>query len=833
MSIKTKKYLAMMLSVLLLMTTVLAENLLDIAAGSSQLAIKESAGYEEGAYAEWETVTGADGYRAYVSSDGTNYTPIDDMLIREYSDYWRVDAVGLKAGTYSIKIEAVKVNNDNTTSVLAESVAENLSVVNYDRSGFAFSSDSPLKTGSGAYNDDGTLKSGAQVVYVTPQTAKTCTAKVKGVVVTGFQAILDAKQSAGTSGDIIDFRIIGCIKKDDLDKISSSKEGLQVKGKAAYTAMNITIEGIGEDACISGFGMILRNCGNVELRNFGVINFMDDGISLDTDNCNIWVHDLDIFYGTPGSDSDQAKGDGSVDIKEKSTYITVSYVHFWDSGKCSLCGMKDTEEFMVTYHHNWFDHSDSRHARIRVATVHMYNNYFDGNSKYGVGVTKGSSAFVENNYFRNCKYPMMSSMQGTDKDVVIASTGSGIFSNEDGGMIKAYNNKIEGATALTYANAATRAGNATSFDAYLASSRNEQVPASYKTLQGGTTYNNFDTSSSYDLGVEEAAIDSPEAAKANVMSKAGRLSGGDLKFTFTDADDTSYDVNSGLKAAINGYQSSVKAIGGLNKAGTTTPPETEPESGSQQGSESGSQQGSESGSDVTPSGGSHVLNITTDGTDSTYFSFPGTKKNMSDSKGTVQYNGLTLTKCLKMESGTQVQFANSSDAKLVLVFGGSTSAAGKSVKIDGTKYEADSNSIVTVDVAAGTHIIEKADSINLFYIEVIEKGAEKPSESESASQPSESESESKPSESESESKPSESESDLQPNESQSETGSAGEEGSGADSTAAASDNGNEGGSSSNGGAETGDGNTALLWMFIALLSGVGAVYVEKKTRKAN
>ncbi len=811
MSIKTKKYLAMMLSVLLLMTTVLAENLLDIAAGSSQLAIKESAGYEEGAYAEWETVTGADGYRAYVSSDGTNYTPIDDMLIREYSDYWRVDAVGLKAGTYSIKIEAVKVNNDNTTSVLAESVAENLSVVNYDRSGFAFSSDSPLKTGSGAYNDDGTLKSGAQVVYVTPQTAKTCTAKVKGVVVTGFQAILDAKQSAGTSGDIIDFRIIGCIKKDDLDKISSSKEGLQVKGKAAYTAMNITIEGIGEDACISGFGMILRNCGNVELRNFGVINFMDDGISLDTDNCNIWVHDLDIFYGTPGSDSDQAKGDGSVDIKGKSTYITVSYVHFWDSGKCSLCGMKDTEEFMVTYHHNWFDHSDSRHARIRVATVHMYNNYFDGNSKYGVGVTKGSSAFVENNYFRNCKYPMMSSMQGTDKDVVIASTGSGIFSNEDGGMIKAYNNKIEGATALTYANAAdgTTAANNTSFDAYLASSRNEQVPASYKTLQGGTTYNNFDTSSSYDLGVEEAAIDSPEAAKANVMSKAGRLSGGDLKFTFTDADDTSYDVNSGLKAAINSYQSSVKAIGGLNKAGTTTPPETEPESGSQQGSESGS------GSDVTPSGGSHVLNITKDGIKSDYFSFPGTKKNMSDSKGTVQYNGLTLTKCLKMESGTQVKFANSSDAKLVLVFGGSTSAAGKSVKIDGTKYKADSNSIVTVDVAAGTHLIEKADSINLFYIEVVEKGAEKPSESESASQPSESES------------------DLQPNESQGETGSAGEEESGADSTAAASDNGNEGGSSSNGGAETGDGNTALLWMFIALLSGVGAVYVEKKTRKAN
>ena len=129
--------------------------------------------------------------------------------------------------------------------------------------------------------------------------------------------------------------------------------------------------------------------------------------------------------------------------------------------------MSDSSEFLVTYHHNWFDHSDSRHPRIRVATVHIYNNYFDGNSKYGVGTTKGSSAFVEANYFRNCKYPMMSSLQGTD------ALGDGTFSGENGGMIKAYNNKIEGADSIIYANsdAGTTAANSTEFDAYLASSR--------------------------------------------------------------------------------------------------------------------------------------------------------------------------------------------------------------------------------------------------------------------------------------------------------------------------------------------------------------------------
>lgn len=148
--------------------------------------------------------------------------------------------------------------------------------------------------------------------------------------------------------------------------------------------------------------------------------------------------------------------------------------------------MSDTKEFLVTYHHNWFDHSDSRHPRVRVGTIHIYNNYFDGNSKYGVGVTQGSSVFVEANYFRNCKYPMLISLQGTD-----VYNSSGTFSGEAGGMMKAYNNTVIGATRLVYAGE-----NATEFDAYLATSRNEKVASTYKTVSGGNTYNNFDTNTS-------------------------------------------------------------------------------------------------------------------------------------------------------------------------------------------------------------------------------------------------------------------------------------------------------------------------------------------------
>ena len=41
---------------------------------------------------------------------------------------------------------------------------------------------------------------------------------------------------------------------------------------------------------------------------------MDDGISLDTANCNVWIHNVDLYYGKAGGDADQAKGDGSIAI---------------------------------------------------------------------------------------------------------------------------------------------------------------------------------------------------------------------------------------------------------------------------------------------------------------------------------------------------------------------------------------------------------------------------------------------------------------------------------------------------------------------------------------
>jgi pectate lyase len=518
---------------------------IEVPSSGAKVAIINSKGWLESASMEWNSYEGAAGYNVYykaASTSDSEYKKIDGQLVRKYPLYFRADALGLAAGNYVLKVVPI-VNGKEDTS--AQAVTEVLEVKAHVREGFAFSSLSPAKTASGGYNDNGTVPSDAQILYVTASNVNTITLSVvtssNGAVTNavGLANILLAREKGYDKTPLI-IRMIGEINAANITGLNSNGY-LQLKG-----CYNITFEGVGKDATINGWGILIRNAQNVEVRNFGIMLFPDDGISLDTDNRNIWVHNNDIFYGTAGGDADQAKGDGSLDTK-KSTYVTLSYNHFWDSGKSSLCGMGETAEYFVTYHHNWFDHSDSRHPRIRVGTIHVYNNYYDGVSKYGVGATTGSSAFVEANYFRNTKYPMLISLQGTD---ISTGTANAIFSGENGGIIKAYNNVINGTSQPVYYHQDN-----VQFDAYLAETRNEQVPNTVKTLKGGHVYNNFDTAST----MYSYAPHSPEEARENVMTYAGRVEGGDFRWSFTAADETDYSINQALMSAIRNYTSGLVA----------------------------------------------------------------------------------------------------------------------------------------------------------------------------------------------------------------------------------------------------------------------------------
>lgn len=514
---------------------------------AGHITITEAGGWFETTYVKWENMAEATDYDVYVKPVGGDYSKLDGELVRNYGAYGRADMVGIPAGEYIMKV-VPKVGGVANENMASETSA--LTVKAHDRGGFAHFN---FDEGIGAYNNDGTLKAGAKVFYVNANTAKTISTDVvtgkSTETVTGMQAIINAYQK-GLDTTPLCFRIIGRLTDSDMDDLASSAEGLQIKGKGAYSKMNITIEGIGDDATIHGFGFLIRNSSSVEIRNIASMCCMDDGISMDTDNSHIWVHNCDFFYGNAGGAADQAKGDGTVDIKGDSQYITVSYNRLWDSGKSSLCGMtSETGPNWITYHHNWFDHSDSRHPRIRTMSVHVYNNYFDGVSKYGVGAAKDSEAFVENNYFRDCKNPILSSKQGSD---ILDGDGKGTFSGENGGVVKSFGNIMCG----KYWYRPWSETNAVEFDAWEAPSRDAKVPSDVKAKQGGKTYSNFDTDASkmYTGYTVHAAEEVPAILKG--AYGAGRINHGDFRWTFNNnVEDTNYDVITKLKSEIVAYDS--------------------------------------------------------------------------------------------------------------------------------------------------------------------------------------------------------------------------------------------------------------------------------------
>lgn len=653
--------------------------------------ITEAKGWQESAYLKWAPFEGASSYNVYVDDK-----KIDAQLVRQYKSYYRADVLGLKEGTYSVKV--VPVNADGA-EIAGANTASNLVVKSYNREGFAhFKYD-----GVGAYNNDGTLKAGAKVLYITARSAKTVSTTVntgKLETITGLQSIIDA-YSKGKDKTPIAFRFIGKISLSDLDHISSSAEGLQIKG----AKMNMTFEGVGDDATVYGFGFLLRNATSVEFRNLAIMRCLDDAMSLDTNNSHVWIHNMDLFYGKKGGAADQAKGDGTVDIKANSQYITVAYNRFWDNGKASMCGMKtESGPNYITYHHNWFDHSDSRMARIRTMSVHMYNNYYLHNDVYGVGATMGSSVFMESNYFDATKRPIMSSKQGTD------AKGDGTFSGENGGLIKAYGNVFANKPAnFSYV---PYAENNTSFDAYEVSDPSEQVPTSVKTLVGGTSYDNFDTNPSlmYAYAADKAA-DVPAIVEG--FYGAGRLNHGDIDFVIPDETVVTNGHQQpwpALASLLDSYTSGVvKVFGESNAAG---------EGGSTGGGETGGS--GDGGGTVTPIEGTVLVTFTDSKPSSSIVTVSG---NYSTSKGTATIDGTSYSTCVKMESATNISVTVDKKVTMTLYF--SSADTKTNAKIDGKK-PAEVNAVIdstaktmTVTLDAGSHTITKQDTCNLFGIKLV------------------------------------------------------------------------------------------------------------------
>lgn len=627
-------------------------------------------------------------YRVYIQKDTEKYVEIDSELIREYKDYYRVDALGLSAGKYRFKVETFLDETAVNADISDVYVSDYVDVVSHVREGFAFT-----KGSVGAYNDDGTLKDNAVVLYVDNNNKDTITLDVKTgssyEQKVGVSAIL-AGYKKGKENRPLNIRFIGNIT--DLASFATDGNGGDIVVENANNSNSpITIEGVGEDTYFNGFGLRIKNAANIEVRNIGFMltnSNEGDNVSLQQNNSYVWVHNNDMFYGMPGKDADQDKGDGALDCK-KSNYVTFSFNHFFDSGKSNLLGLsEDRYDYYITYHHNWYDHSDSRHPRVRFYNAHIYNNYYDGNSKYGMGSTLGSSLFSESNYFRNCKRPMMISMQGTD-----IANGAGTFSKEDGGIIKSYNNKFVG----NYEYRPYSSSNTVEFDAYEVSSKDETVPNTVKSKQGGNVYSNFDTSSL----MYEYKAQTPEEAVKTIKEYAGRVNGGDIKFAFKESDDSSYVANAELMALLKNYVSDLVLDGNENN------------------DQDDNQNGNEPDKPVENSkyadGKSH--NFASSLTDELgIFRNTGVKYNSRSASVTV--DGVTYKSGLKMESTTELSFETQEIATLKLIVAARSDSA-TTIKIDDVEYTIEAGAgigyILTVNVSSGAHTIKRGNNESALY----------------------------------------------------------------------------------------------------------------------
>ncbi|CAM3300636.1 hypothetical protein KIPE111705_00630 [Kibdelosporangium persicum] len=183
---------------------------------------------------------------------------------------------------------------------------------------------------------------------------------------------------------------------------------IMVSGRIQFDDMITVVANksiIGVDAEISGGGLQLgsttRPGNNVIIRNIRFSGASDDSISVTNSAHHVWIDHNEFLPGT----------DGSVDVKRRSNYVTVSWNWFRGTDKSMLLGHSDTYttdvgHLKVTYHHNFFDGSAQRHPRVRFGDpVHVYNNYYRGNSLYGVASTMNAGVVVEGNYFEDVAFP--------------------------------------------------------------------------------------------------------------------------------------------------------------------------------------------------------------------------------------------------------------------------------------------------------------------------------------------------------------------------------------------------------------------------------------------
>lgn len=197
---------------------------------------------------------------------------------------------------------------------------------------------------------------------------------------------------------------------------------LFIKGKiSAPTSTVITIKhgasisvlGEGSFGELENVGLMFWDYQNVIVRNMKIHEVIYPNDALNIDQCqNVWI-DHNELYSRIGAGITVDTYDGLLDIKSGSRYVTVSWNYLHHHMKCSLIGHTDNTnsqavdaQMRITYHHNLFSHTDGRNPSIRYGAIHMFNNYFEDITDYGIAARDGAHAKIENSHYHNVTLPM-------------------------------------------------------------------------------------------------------------------------------------------------------------------------------------------------------------------------------------------------------------------------------------------------------------------------------------------------------------------------------------------------------------------------------------------
>lgn len=169
---------------------------------------------------------------------------------------------------------------------------------------------------------------------------------------------------------------------------------------------NITFIGT-DNFVMNKVGIFANGAQNIIFRNLYIKQpaYSADALSMQESN-TIWVDHCTFESLNQTKDAE----DGSCDITHGTYNVTVSWCKFVQTQKSCLVGHSNSngsedQAISVTFHHNHFDKSGSRHPRLRFGNAHVYNNFYDNVTTYGAGSAYGGKLLLEENYFDNVKLP--------------------------------------------------------------------------------------------------------------------------------------------------------------------------------------------------------------------------------------------------------------------------------------------------------------------------------------------------------------------------------------------------------------------------------------------